>query len=132
MTDKVLGLDQFMKLRVEDRDSKFLDVVERANFVNTLILLALGLKEPKEVATNPLFCDLVCYSTEFLNAFALRSEDKDLLILAKAWSNQVHSIHYSYLDEMNALGPPREEYEKVWDERLERLRLRIVKEDEDE
>ena len=129
MTDRVLGLDQFMKLRVEDRDSKHLDPRERADFVNTLILLALDLTGPKEAATNPLYWDLVCYATEFLNLFALQSEDEELLAIAKAWSTKVYSLHYSYEDGMNALGPDRGEYEKVWKKRLERLKTDEEEED---
>lgn len=122
MTDRTLGLDKFMKLRVEDRDSKYLDPTERANFVNTLILLALGFEDPKGAAQNPLYWDLVCYSTEFLNLFALQTEDKEIMAIAKAWSNKIFSLHYSYDDDMNALGPSREEYGEVWISRLDWLR----------
>lgn len=116
-----LGLDQFMKQRVKSRNREHLSPTDRADFINSLIHLSLGLDSPKDVATNPLYWDIVCFATEFLNLFALQSEDEEILLLAKAFNERIYSLHYSYPDGMNALGPAREVHESIWLSRLEWL-----------
>ena len=115
------GLDGLMKLRVESRNKEHLSPSKRADLVNTLLLSALGLSGPKEAATNPLYWDIVCFATEFLNLFALQSEDEEMILIAKAFNERIYSLHYSYPDGMNALGPKLEEHERIWLGRLDWL-----------
>lgn len=114
-----LGLNHFLKERIKQRDSTYLDPTSRANLVNTLLFRVLGLEDPKDIIKNPLFWDLVCFCTEVLNVYALQSDEEENLALAKAWSNLIYSRHYSLPDDHNALGPEKEEHEKWWLEMIE-------------
>ena len=122
MSEIIHTIGSLTEGRRKDRDKKHLDPTERANLINTFILHSLGLNHPEDLARNPLFWDLTCYSTEMLNAFALQSGEDDMLALAKAWSNTIFSRHYSFPDGMNALGPSRDRHEQIWLERIDGVR----------
>lgn len=112
-------VDKFLKMRIEDRDKKFLSPNERAEYVNTFIFMALGLEDAKDMIEQPLYFDLICYNFEMLNLFALGVEDEHLVKLMKVVSSHMYSTYYSLPDDHEMLGPSREEHTKLWQERIE-------------
>lgn len=110
-----------LQKRVEEYDKLYLDVTERAERVNAFIMAALGLTSIKELTDQPLYWDLVSFSTEFLNqfAFVMSQEDEELMTIARVWNSKIHSIHYSQSKDSPALGPKRDEHITLWNSRIE-------------
>ena len=106
--------------RLEARDHLHLDPSERANFIMTLLYKDLGLDEASDALDQPLFSDLLSFAIEFLGVWAMSMDDEGLTSLVKKLSRVHYSLHYSYPDNHPALGPHREEHERIWKERIER------------
>ena len=123
------SMSLFMQKRIIERDKEYLSPRERADLINTFLFEALGLDSPKDVIRHPLYWDLTCFCTEFLNLFALQSEDQRLLKSTISTNNWIYSFHYS-VDESAALGPGKEEHEKIWHDRINSL-VEEGKEDDD-
>ena len=110
--------------RIKEVDSIYLDPKERANLVTTLLFQALDMQDPLDIFENLLFWDLICFSTEMLNAYALQSSEEELIELAKLWNSQIYSRHYSLPEGHECLGPKRDEHEAMWMKRVERIEHR--------
>ena len=105
---------------LDERDSLYLSPSERANLVITMIFMQLDLEEPKDAIEQPVFSDLLSFCIEFLGMWALQLDDEGLTRLVKQLSRTFYILHYSYPDGHPALGPHRDEHEKIWMKRIER------------
>jgi len=120
-----------MKARMNSTDEAHLDPGQRAELVNTFILYALGLTDPKEAAEQPLHWDLLCYCFQMISLYAIQMQDEGFTLAVRQVHNFMHGIHYSgVIEEDLFLGPARDEHEKIWVDRIEGL-IKLEEEDMD-
>lgn len=127
------GLRRILSLkdeRIKRRDKAHLDPGERADLVNSFLFDALGLESVEALVSNPMLWDLVSYATEFIGLYAIQSGDEKLETLAKMWSKQIYSLHYSVPDGHEILGPDRETHVERWDALRRALKIKRGEEDE--
>lgn len=111
-----------MEDRIEKRDEKHLDPAERTRYVQAVLFTALGLKDPDDILDQAVtIWDILCFCTEYIGFYAVVIGEERLLTLAKAWSREIYSIHYSLPDDHEALGPDRETHEEDWQRVIERI-----------
>lgn len=113
-------MEKYIKARIHEVDEKHLDPEQRAQLVNTFIINALGYPNGyPDPSTNNLHWDLTCFCVEFMNRFAQNIGAEPLLVAQKVISDLVYNLHYDVNTKSEALGPGRDEEEKVWVERIE-------------
>jgi len=126
---RVRGL---MEKRVELVDKGFLSPPERAQYVRDLIVAAIQDDiQTDQVNAAAFGWDLICFANEIMNMFALGKEEDDLFRLQYNMNVIIYSTHYLGDSKDNVLmkSPARDEHEKIWKERIERV-LKMNSKDE--
>lgn len=116
--NKKAMLKAYIRARKNEVDEKHLDPEQRATLVHTFLLAALG-KEilPDPITGDSLWWDMVCFSLEFTNQCVSNMGIEEAMLAQKVINDLVYNIHYS--TSMKALGPGRDEEERIWVERIE-------------
>lgn len=120
-------LREILNERVRDRDSKHLDPSRRAELIFNILFQSLGMKNPSDAISQPLFWDICCFSAEVINLLAMNMEDGMTTALARSLNNHIYSLHYSLPEGEPPLGPKKE----IHEERLLKVLSKITGKGED-
>ncbi len=107
---------------IEKRDLKHLDPSERAGLFRDFIFACLDLHDAQDVISQPLWSDIMAFCIEMIGAWTLELEaagDPSMKEFAKVLSRGFYTLHYSYPEDHEALGPSREEHIEIWTKRME-------------
>jgi hypothetical protein len=118
MTKDTISFEEFAKGRVEARNEAHLAPNERAELVNTLMFHALGIDDPSDMITHPLYWDILCYCCEMMNLYASQVGSENMLKAQKYINAEFYSHHYSVPDDHAILGPGKKIHRAIWNARL--------------